>query len=98
MSSEITVELKTVSGQKSRKARASVTLDTDLGELTIAQISVIHQDGKEPWVALPTIDFEDKQNPGKYVRLDTVLPGHRLKKAISDAVLAKYRELSDAPF
>ena len=100
MMDEIVVELRAVSDQKARKAKATVTLDTSYGELTIDYISVIHEEGKQPWISFPDISFPDKEQIGKYVHLDCVVPGRRLKKAISDAVLAKYREHteSDVPF
>ncbi len=98
MSKEIAVELRILSNQELRKAKAKVTFDTELGELTIVQLTVLQKNGEDPWVSMPSISFPDKKNPGKTVYMDTVLPGHRLRRAISDAVLAKYRELSDAPF
>ena len=94
MTNQIAVELKVVTDQKSRKAKATVTLDTINGELTIDHLSVIHQNGKSPWVAYPTIDFPDRQKAGEYRHLDIFIPGYRLKKSISDAVLAKYKEIS----
>lgn len=99
MTNEIAVEMKLVTDQKSKKAKASITLDTSHGELTIDRISVIHQDGKHPWVSFPTISFPDKERPGKYINLDIISPGRRLKKAISDVVLDKYATLinSDSP-
>ncbi len=95
MTNEIVVELKVVSDQKSRKSKATVTLDTTNGELTLDHLSVIHQDGKSPWVAYPTIDFPDRET-GEYRHLNVIIPGRRLKKAISDAVLAKYNMLSES--
>ncbi len=92
MTDEIVVELRAISDQKARKAKATITLDTIHGELTIHHISVIHQDGKGPWVALPRIDFTDKHT-GEFRHLDVFHPGARLKRAISDAVLAEYDKL-----
>ena len=96
MNPEITVELRTVSDQGPRKAKVTVTLDTSHGELTLSQLSIIHQEGKPPWVAYPDISFPDKEQSGKYVHLDIITPGRRLKKAIGDAVLANYRELAES--
>lgn len=96
MTTEIMVELRVVSDHKSRKAKATVTLDTSYGELTIDYLFVIHQEGESPWVAYPKIDFPDKDRAGEYRHLKIFLPGRRLKMAISDAVLAKYRELSES--
>lgn len=92
MLNEIAVELRIVDDQKSTRATANVTFDTSHGELTIARIRVIHKEDKEPWISFPDISFPDRENSGKYVHLDIVKPGARLKKAISDAVLEEYEK------
>ena len=81
-----------VFSSSSAKASAQVTLTTDYGELTLCRLKIVHQDGKDPWVAYPTIDYKDRES-GDYRHLETVKPGVRLKKAISEAVLTKYAEL-----
>lgn len=92
MSQEMLVEVWLMDGDSSAKASAQVTLNTDHGELTLSRLKVIHQDGKDPWVAYPTIDYKDRET-GDYRHLDTIRPGVRLKKVISEEVLAKYAEL-----
>jgi hypothetical protein len=92
MSKDILVEVWLTEGESASKASAQVTLTTELGELTLCRLKVVHQDGKDPWVAYPTIDYKDRET-GDYRHLDTIKPGVRLKKAISVAVLIKYAEL-----
>ncbi len=91
MTNEMLIEVWPVDSDTA-KASAQVTLMTDCGELTLCRLKVVHQDGKNPWVAYPTIDYKDRET-GAYRHLETVKPGVRLKKAISEAVLAKYAEL-----
>ena len=92
MPQEMLIEVWPTDGESSKKASAQVTLMTDYGELTLSRLRVIHQGGKEPWVAFPSIDYPDRKT-GEKKYLDIVKPGVRLKKAISEAVLAKYAEL-----
>ena len=92
MSPEMLAEVRLIDGDKAAKAAAEVTLQTECGELTLSRLKVIHQDGKGPWVAYPTIDYKDRET-GDFRHLEIVKPGARLKKAISDAVLTKYAEL-----
>lgn len=91
MSHEILVDIRSIDGDQAAKALADVTFLTDFGELTLSRIKVIHQDGKDPWVAYPTVDFKDRET-GDYRHLEIVKPGVRLKKVISEAVLAEYAE------
>lgn len=91
MPQEMLIETWPMDGD-SAKASAQVTLMTDYGELTLCRLKVIHQEGKEPWVAYPTIDFKDRES-GDFRHLDIIKPGVRLKKLISEAVLAEYAEL-----
>jgi DNA-binding cell septation regulator SpoVG len=99
MATELTIELRLLENQKSGKAVGSVTIATDLGEVTILGVKVIHQDGKEPWVALPQVEWETKDTKEKR-RKDIVNLSHRLDKTIKDAILAKYAEISQngSPF
>ena len=90
---EMLVEVRLIDGDTAAKASAEVTLQTEDGELTLSRLRVIHQDGKEPWVAYPTIDYKDRET-GNYRHLDTIKPGVRLKKTIQSAVLEKYAELA----
>jgi len=92
MSNEMLIEVRLIEGDKATRASAEVTLQTECGELTLSRLRVIHQDGKNPWVAYPTIDFKDRES-GEYRHLDVIRPGVRLKKTIQSAVLAKYAEL-----
>jgi len=92
MSNEMLVEVRPIEGDRAAKAFAEVTLQTEHGELTLSRLRVIHQDGKEPWVAYPDIRYQDNSS-GEYRNLKTIQPGARLRKAISEAVLAKYAEL-----
>ena len=92
MSQSMLVELKMIEGETAVSASADVTFQTEFGELTLSRLKVIHQDGKEPWVALPDIRYKDTQS-GEFKNLKVIIPGARLKKAISDAVLTKYAEL-----
>ena len=99
MENDIVVDLRLINDQKSTKAYGSVTIPTRFGDITILKLRVIHQDQKEAWVALPQISYPDKQT-GETRHADVLDLGVRLKLAVADAVLAKYRELteSDAPF
>ncbi len=92
MPQEMMIEVWPTDGDSAAKASAQVTLMTDYGELTLRRLKVVHQDGKEPWVAYPTIDYKDRET-GDYKHLDVVKPGVRLKKLISEAVLTEYAEL-----
>lgn len=92
MSNDMLVEVRLIEGEKAAKASAEVTLQTEGGELTLSRLRVIHQDSKDPWVAYPDIRYKDESS-GEYRNLKTIQPGARLKKAISEAVLAKYAEL-----
>lgn len=92
MNEPILVELRLLEGDSAAKASADITLQTELGELTIARLRVIHQEGKEPWVAFPDIRYRDSTT-GEYKNLKVVLPGACLKKAISRTVLEKYAEI-----
>ena len=99
MENEIMVEIRLVKDQKATKAVGSITLSTGLGDLTLQKVRVIHQDGKDPWVAYPQVDFADKES-GERRHIDIIIPSQRLRKAVSDAVLNKYKELlnGNAPF
>ncbi len=89
MQDQILVEMKPLQNQNPKKATVDITFDTTHGELTIKKLNVIHQDGKDPWVAFPQINYPDK-NTGEFRNLRIVFPGSRLKKAITDAVLNEY--------
>jgi DNA-binding cell septation regulator SpoVG len=95
MNNEIIVDLRLVNDQKAAKAIANITFDTAFGELTLERLRVIQQNGKEPWVAYPTIDFKSNET-GEYVHLPIIKPGARLTKAISDAVLDEYKKTLDS--
>ncbi len=99
MTSEVIIDLKLLENQKSGKAVGSVTIATDLGDVTILGVKVIHQDGKEPWVALPQVEWETKDTKEKR-RKDIVNFSHRLDRTVKDAILAKYAELcqNGSPF
>lgn len=92
MPDDMLIEVWLTDSESSAKASGQVTLSTDHGELTLCRLKVIHQDGKDPWVAYPRIDYKDRET-GDYRHLEVIRPGVRLKKAISEAVLAKYAEL-----
>jgi len=91
MSQNLLIDVRLIEGDNAVKASAEVTLQTEYGELTLSRLRVIHQYGKDPWVAYPTIDFKDRDT-GDYRHLDIIKPGVRLKRAIQNAVLAKYTE------
>ncbi|HWR84174.1 MAG TPA: hypothetical protein VN285_12810 [Candidatus Deferrimicrobium sp.] len=93
MTTEIIIDLRLLENQKSAKAVGNVTLATNQGDATILGVRVIHQDDKAPWVAFPQIEYDSKVS-GKKERKNVLSFSHRLDKAIKDAVLAKYRELS----
>lgn len=99
MENQIVVDLRLVKDQKVAKAFGSVIVPTAYGDLTILKVRVVHQDGKEPWMALPTNDYKDKET-GDFKHSNVVELSARLKKAVSDCVLARYRELleSGVPF
>ena len=98
MAEKLMVGLRIVDNMDPVKALAEITIPTEFGELTIVRIKVIHQNGKEPWVALPDIRFKDSS--GEYRSVPIVIPGRRLKSTISETVLSKYREglENDPPF
>lgn len=95
MSLDLLVEVRLIDGDSAAKAYAEVTLQTEQGELTLSRLKVIHQDGKEPWVAYPTIDYKDRES-GDFRHLDVIKPGVRLKKTIQNEILEKYAELGVA--
>jgi hypothetical protein len=99
MENGIVVELRLVKDQKSTKAIGTVIVPTAYGDLTIFKVRVIHQDNKDAWVALPQVDYKDK-NTGESKHAKVLELSARLHKAVSDAVLSNYRELlgSGLPF
>ena len=91
MDNEILVEVRMLEDGKATKAFADVILDTVHGDVTICRFSIVHQDGKKPWVAFPQISYPDRET-GKYKNIPIVLPSRKLRHAISEAVIAKYAE------
>ncbi len=89
MDNEIIVELRQIEDNKFSKAKAEITLQTPFGEITITRMRVVHQDGKDPWVAFPEIPYQPKDSSEKRY-LKVILPSKRLRAAISEAVLNKY--------
>lgn len=98
MAEQLMVSLRKVDNMDPVMALAEITIPTEFGEFSIVRIKVIHQNGKEPWIALPDIRFQDSS--GEYRNIPIVIPGRRLKRAISEAVLSGYREdlENDPPF
>ena len=99
MPNEMVTEVRLIKGDSVVKASAEVTLQTDHGELTLSKLKVIQQDGKEPWVAYPKIQYQDKAT-GEMRYIKTMIPGVRLKNAVSESVLANYAKAlgNETPF
>lgn len=93
MTTEVITQLRLLEKQTVVKAVGNVTITTDLGEITILGVKVIQMDGKLPWVAYPQTEYERKDSKEK-VRKDVVELGHRLDKAVKDAVLNQFAELT----
>lgn len=93
MTTEIIPQLRLLDKESVVKAVGDVTITTDLGEITIVGVKVIQMDGKSPWVAYPQTEYERKDSKEK-VRKNVVDLGHRLDKAIKDAVLNQFAELT----
>lgn len=91
----ITVDVRLLSDAKPVAGLANVTIETALGELTIRKVKIIHQDDKQPWIALPNNDYKE-QGSGEWKHVPILDLGVRLKKAVFEAVLIKYSELSVA--
>lgn len=62
MNTDLLVELRLLETDNAVKASVEVTLQTEHGELTLARLKVIHQDGKNPWVAFPDIRYKDSSS------------------------------------
>lgn len=99
MNNDIIVEIRPSKTSSALKAMAEVTVQTALGELTISKLKIIHEEGKDAWVAYPDITYKPKGSDD-YRRLKIVLPSKRLDQAIKDAVLEKYSTMKfeDVPF
>lgn len=93
MTDGILVDVKLRDDGKAAKASADVTIDSIWGDVTLCGFRVVHQDGKEPWVAFPKISYKDKDS-GEYKNIPIVIPGRKFKHAVSEAVLQKYLEVS----
>lgn len=91
----LTVDVRLLKDAKPVAGLASVSIETELGELTISKVKIIHQDGKNPWVALPEIRYKDDKT-GDWKNIPIFTPSAKLKSAITEAVLTKYRELGVA--
>jgi DNA-binding cell septation regulator SpoVG len=73
----------------SLKAAVEVTLETEVGPITLQGFKVIHEDGKGPWVSVPTREYvrDDSKHYQKLVDLSK--PAAR---AIFGAILEAYAE------
>ncbi len=91
MNQDLITEVWLKEGDQAIKATAEVTFQTDFGELTLSHIKIIHQDGKAPWVAFPDIRYKDAESDN-FKSIKVIIPGARLKKMLTDAILAKYVE------
>ncbi|MCB2229878.1 SpoVG family protein [bacterium] len=89
MSENVIVEVRKKENLGSLKATAEVTLQTSHGELTISKIKIIHQEGKEPWIAYPDISYKPKGSD-EYRILKVFIPSKRLDQVIKQAILDKY--------
>jgi DNA-binding cell septation regulator SpoVG len=87
---KLIVELKQYKGD-SLKAFADVTLCLAEGDFTLKGFRVIHQSGKEAWVAFPETSYT---KDGKQVNKRIVEASKALNKKICDLILEEYGKLS----
>ena len=85
----LSIDLRLVDFGSSVKANADVTLGLPEGDLTIKGFRVIQQDGKDPWVAMPTNSYKDKS--GEFKNLKIIEMPRRLKDPICNKILELYR-------
>ena len=85
------VTLKKLENSKQVKAIVSVTVMSEQGEFTINGFKVIHQDGKEPWVAMPENRWHDSK--GEFRNYQIVEAGKRFHRFITDIILKEYEAL-----
>ena len=99
MEDEIIVEIRSIETEGAAKANVQVTLQTANGELTLCRFRIIHEEGKDPWLAYPRISYKPKDS-NEYRNLKILLPSKRLEQAIRDAVIEKYSNMKTekAPF
>ena len=90
----VTVEVKKME-RGNLKAFADVTLETSLGEITLRGFRVIQKDEQPAWVALPSSSY---QKDGKTVNSQLLEVSRKLKRQITDAVLAEYHKAGGEPF
>lgn len=70
----------------------------ELGPLTINDVKVIQQPGKEPWVAMPSREYQDGEGNRKFAPVVEIADGS-LKDDLTQAVLAAWKSQagSEAP-
>ena len=93
MCKKMFVEVSPFDGDSAAKAGAEITFETEFGDLTISRFKIIHQDGKNAWVAFPNIRYQDEKS-GEYRTLQIIIPSRRLRRIITDQILSKYREIT----
>jgi DNA-binding cell septation regulator SpoVG len=86
---KILIDIRRVDFNNSVKANVEVTLILEEGDLTMKGFKVIHQEGKKPWVALPTTSYKDQT--GEYKNFKIVEMSRRLYEQISKAILDQYQ-------
>jgi len=88
---KISIDIRRTDFSNSIKANADVTLTLEEGDLTIKGFRVIHQEGKSPWVALPSNCYKDKA--GEFKNFKNIEMPRRLNEHISKAILEQYQSL-----
>jgi DNA-binding cell septation regulator SpoVG len=86
---EIIVDVRLIKNPGSLRASASITFNSDLGEMSIRGFRII-ENGGNLWVGFPQESFEGKDR--KWVNIPHLEVSRRTKKAISEAILDAYED------
>src|SRR5215467_10043224 len=89
----VTVEsIKAISGAGNLRAFATITI---VGKLRISDVRIIQQPNQKPWVSMPSRAYE-KDGQRKWSAIVELID-ERLKKEVTDAVLAEFEKLEALP-
>ena len=85
---EIVIEIKRLENSKSVKAFVDVTLATSRGEITFRGFRVIQKESNEPWIALPSSTYTNKE--GKIVNSPLLVLSKAFKKELDELIMKEY--------
>lgn len=91
MNDQFIIDLKLVNKEGPVKAYADLTITSDRGEITISGFKVIQKDGKEPFVALPTVDYKENPKEENYKRVPKASFSRLFQNFITDSILSQYQ-------